>query len=242
LIAGAIIYMIFMIALFPAPIAYKWLAPDSIELLGIQGRLWSGRATAGFLGDMEARNINWKFIPLDFFVGRITGKINMLLGDGFVETEASITFGGLALQELQAAFDLQILEDFIPIGATQGTALAQIEHLVIEEGWPIKLIGELHLMELMVAPFIPSGAALIPIGSFRLAFSDNSKLEGTIEHLNGPLETSGNIELRPNRAYDIEIFVKALPDASQELLQGLELMTGEPNNLGFRAFNLAGSL
>ena len=242
LIAGAIIYTIFLIALFPAPIAYKWLAPDSIELSGVQGRLWSGRATTGFLGDTEARNINWKFIPLDLFVGRITGKINMLLGDGFVETKASVTFGGLALRELRAAFDLQILEDFIPIGATQGTALAQIEHLVIEEGWPIKLIGELRLMELMVAPFIPSGAALIPIGSFRLAFLDNSKLEGAIEHLNGPLETSGNIELRPNQAYDIEIFVKALPDASQELLQGLELMTGEPNNLGFRAFNLAGSL
>ena len=97
-------------------------------------------------------------------------------------------------------------------------------------------------MELMVAPFVPSGAVLIPIGSFRLAFLDNSKLGGTIEHLNGPLETSGNIELRSNRAYDIKIFVKALPDASQELLQGLELMTGEPNNLGFRAFNLTGSL
>jgi len=242
LIAGAIMYMVFMIALFPAPIAYKWLAPDSIVLSGVQGRLWSGRAAAGFLGDIEARNINWNFIPLNLFVGRITGKINMLLDNGSVDTKASVTFGGLVLQELRAVFDLQVLENFIPIGATQGTVLAQIEHLVIEEGWPTKIIGELRLMELVVAPFIPSGSTLIPIGSFQLAFLDNSKLGGTIEHLNGPLEASGNIELRPSRAYDIEILVKALPDASQELLQGLELMTGEPNNLGFRAFSLTGSL
>ena len=242
LAAGAIMYAIFMIALFPAPIAYKWLAPNSIELSGVQGRLWSGGATTGFLGDMEVKNIHWEFVPLDLFVGRITGKVNMLLGDGFVDTKASATFNSLTLQELRATFDLQVLENFIPIGATQGKVFAQIEHLVIEEGWPIKIIGELRLMELMVAPFVPSGAVLIPIGSFRLAFLDNSKLGGTIEHLNGPLETNGNIELRSNRVYDIKIFVKALPDASQELLQGLELMTGEPNNLGFRAFNLTGSL
>lgn len=235
-------YVVFMIALLPAPLVYKWLVPDSIELSGVQGSLWSGKAATGFLGNIEAQNIHWKLMPLDLFTGHITGKVNMLLSGGFVDTKVSVTFNDLIFRELQAAFDLQILEGFIPIGIAEGTVLAQIEHLVIERGSPTNITGELRLMELMVAPFVPIGDVLISIGSFQLTFLGNSKLAGTIEYIDGPLETSGTIELKPGRVYDIEMFVKALPDASEQLIQGLELMTGEPNNLGFRPFNLTGSL
>lgn len=242
LVFGVCAYLIFALALVPASIAAKWFVSDTIRLTGVQGTVWSGEAIRGSLAGVELENIHWEFMPLDLLAGRITGKFDLVLAGGFVNTEVSATFGGLMLQKLNAITNLRILKDFAPIGATQGMVFAQVDRLVIEKNWPIEVVGDFRLMDVTVAPFAPSALGPIPIGSFRLTFSKNSNLRGQIEQLEGPLEVNGMVQLSPNRAYELQALVKALPQASQQLIEGLELMTGEPNGLGFRAFSLTGSL
>ena len=55
LVLGVGAYLAFALVLFPADVAYRWLAPDTVRLSGVQGTVWSGRATLGSAGSEFAR-------------------------------------------------------------------------------------------------------------------------------------------------------------------------------------------
>jgi hypothetical protein len=44
-------YFAFAVSSFPAGTAYAWFAPAGLQLDGLEGTLWSGRAAAGNVGN-----------------------------------------------------------------------------------------------------------------------------------------------------------------------------------------------
>ena len=238
-------FLAFALSLFPAATAYRWFAPDSFRLAGIEGTVWSGQAALGSVPGLPMRNLRWNLNALPLVLGRVSGRFEARLSDGFINGEASVSPTVVRLSNLQAATSLPALAGLFPLEDTLGLASLSLERLELQRGWARNIVGNLRINQLEVAPlFATEGTNLISLGDYEVTFIDSSGqgVSARLRDTGGPLEVSGRLELGLDRAYILEGLIRARPDASDELVQGIEFMTGEPDAEGRREFSLTGSL
>ncbi len=238
-------FVAFALSLFPATTAYRWFAPDSFRLSGIEGTVWSGQAALGSVPGLPMRNLRWNLNALPLVLGRISGQFEARLADGFINGEASVSPNVVILTNLQAATSLPALAGLLPLEDTVGLVSLSLERLELQRSWPRNIVGNLRINELEVVPLFPTdGENLIPLGNYEVTFIDSSGqgVSARLRDTGGPLEVSGRLELGLDRAYVLEGLIRARPDASDELVQGIAIMTGEPDAEGRREFSLTGSL
>ena len=240
---GLLAYIAFTLALFPAPAAHRWFAPAGLQLAGIEGTVWSGRATLGSVGGLGFHDIAWELYPWSVLFANVSGRVQARFAGGFVQTGIRVGPGRTSLTGLRAAAPLATLATVLPIRGTQGQASIEFAEIVLRAGWPVDAVGELRLGAVAVPPLMPVGG-LIELGNYTVSFGATAGegLAGAFTDAGGPLEVTGSLRLNPNRDYLIEGAVRARPGADAALVQGLEFMTGEPDSAGMRQFSLAGSL
>lgn len=242
-VLGVGAYLAFTAASFPASVAYRWFAPEQVRLAGVEGTLWSGSAALGSVGEFGLNDIQWELSPWTLFIARVAGRVQTRFSGGFVDTGVRVGIGATTFTDLRAAVSLAALGAVLPIGGTQGQASLDFAELMLRDGWPVGAVGNLRLGDVAVPP-LTGGGGLISLGNYNVTFSESAGdgLAGTFSDQGGPLEVAGSLSLSADRAYLIEGVARARPEADAALVQGLELMTGEPNAAGMRTFSLAGSL
>ena len=124
-------------------------------------------------------------------------------------------------------------------------ASVALEDLVLENGWPASVIGELKLAGLETAPLIPDGTgALLPLGDYTVTFlpAPPGALAAQFVDNGGPLEVAGTVNLDNTRTYALDALIEPRAGAPEALVEGLKIMTAEPDAEGRRRLNLTGSL
>jgi general secretion pathway protein N len=236
-------YLAFALALFPAATAYRWFAPEEIRLAGIQGTVWSGRAELGAGAGVALRDVRWAVRPAALAGGRAAARFQARLAGGFIQGEVRAGLADVRLLDLQASTRLATLRGVLPLADTTGLASLMLEKLELVDGWPVNAAGELRIAELEVTPLFLGEGDMIPLGGYRLSFRDTGGrgLLADINDSGGPLEVEGVLELGLDRAYRLEGFVRARPEASPDLVQGLEFMTADPDAAGRRPVSITGT-
>ena len=237
---GAGAYLAFVIALFPADAAYRWFAPDEVRLSGVQGTVWSGRAALGSAGSLGFHNIRWDVRPLSILMARPGGRIETSLGDGFLQAEVRIGESGITITDATASCSLSAFATALPIAGIRGQVSMQLAELVLQDGWPAAASGQLRLGQLTVPSLVGGGPILL--GNYNVTLSGTDRLQGTFENQGGPLQVRGSAALTPAGDYEIRGLVQARPEADAALTRGVELLTGEPDDAGMRAFSFTGTL
>jgi general secretion pathway protein N len=238
-------YLAFVVITFPASVAYRWFAPETVKLAGIEGTLWSGRSAIGSVSNFPLRDIEWRVRPWSLLLARVNGELQTRLTDGFITTDFEATFSQTRLRNLNASTSLSGVRDLLPLAGIEGFVSAQFSDLRIEDNFPEVAIGEVRLGELSVPPLLsPGSSSLIELGNYQIQFVEtpDASLLANIVDQGGPMETSGSLRLDQQRAYTIDGTVRSRPDASLELTRGLDMMAAPPDNEGKRAFTLTGSL
>ncbi len=239
-------YLAFTIASFPAGTAYRWLAPDTVQLAGIQGTLWTGNAAAGSVGGVALQNLRWRLHPLPLVMLRVSADLEARLTDGFVNARVSASSGRVQLGDVRASTSIAALRDVLPLTGMRGLANVNLTELTLTDGWPTAAVGELRLAQLEIVPFIPNGSQeLIPIGDYVVRFQPSAGSDGIAANFNdtnGPLEVAGTLVLDARRAYTFDALIKPRTGAHESLVQGLSIMRAEPDNAGRRRMTLTGSL
>ena len=59
---GALLFLIFVVALWPARIAVVWLVPDGAQLTGVSGTVWEGSAARVRIGVMDVGSLRWPYL------------------------------------------------------------------------------------------------------------------------------------------------------------------------------------
>jgi general secretion pathway protein N len=238
-------YVAFALASLPAGTVYRWFVPDTVQLAGISGTLWSGSAAAGSIANVPVQDLRWRVRPLPLFVFRISGDVDTRLADGFVRARVSASPSRVRLSDVQASTSLGALRDVLPVRGMRGLASASFETLELTNGWPTAAVGELSLGQLEAPGFVPSGRQeLIQLGDYlmQLQQTDGEGIRGAFSDTGGPLEVSGTLSLAPDGAYTLDGLIRPRPGAADDLVQGLQIMTGEPDAGGRRRLTLTGSL
>lgn len=238
-------YVAFTVATFPASVALRWFAPPDVAFAGVGGTLWSGSAASATAGGFTADTLRWRVRPAALFLGRVSADVEARIPDGFVAANVTVSPGAVRFGDLRGATSLPALTGLLPVRGMRGQASLALESLVLEGGWPTTAVGELKLASLETMPLIPDGSgALLPLGDYTLTLrpAPEGELAATFVDNGGPLEVQGTLSLDAARSYTIDALIKPRAGAPESLVEGLKIMTAEPDAEGRRRLNLTGSL
>jgi general secretion pathway protein N len=238
-------YVAFTLATFPAGTALRWFAPPELAATGVTGTLWSGGAASCSIAGFTAESLRWRIRPTSLLLGRVTAEVEARIPDGFVNGVVTATRSAVRFSDLRGATSLPALADVLPLKGMRGQASIALDELALENGWPSSIVGELRLAGLETLPLIPDGSgALLALGDYTVTFAPAPRgaLAAQFVDNGGPLEVSGTLNMDDTRNYSIDALVEPRAGAPEALVEGLKIMTAEPDAEGRRRLNLTGSL
>jgi len=238
-------YLAFALSTFPAGTAVSWFVPAPVVLNGIQGTVWSGSAASGTIGGLPVQDVRWHVRAWTLLTGRVGANVEARLADGFLNTGITASTSRVQFSDLRGGTSLSTLALILPVRGMRGQANVALSSLELENGWPAHILGELKLAALQVAPFVSNGNSnLVPLGDYTVTFGDAParSIAARFVDNGGPLEVAGTLVVSPAREYTFDALIKPRDGAPQQLVDGLQIMTADPNSEGRRRLTLTGSL
>lgn len=238
-------YLAFTFATFPAGTAVRWFAPPNVAVIGAEGTLWSGGAASCTVAGLSLEALRWRVRPWWLLLGRLDASVEARIPDGFVSADVVASTSRVVLANLRGGTSLTALANLLPVRGMRGQGSVALQSLVLEDGWPVSVVGELRLADLEVPPFMPTPTSgLVRLGDYTITFAEAppGRLAARFVDTAGPLEVDGSVAVDATRAYTLDALIKPRADASPSLVQGLEIMTAEPDAEGRRRLTLTGSL
>ncbi len=238
------VYVAASLALFPAGTAYRWFAPVELNIAGIEGSVWRGRAALASIAGLGVYDLEWSISPWALFTGRLSARIQARQPDGFINAQVSVGLGSIRIADLRATTSIATIRQVVPVGDVQGLVSAQLAELELEDGWPVRAVGEVRIAELETPLLMPNGPSdLIALGNYlvQLVDSGTPDVRGTFEDQGGPIEVEGSFTLSNDRGYELSGLVNPRPDAPQEIEQAMVFLA-PADDTGRRSFELTGRL
>jgi general secretion pathway protein N len=235
----------FTLATFPAAVVVQWFVPPELSVSGVQGTLWSGSTTSIAADGLAVRDVRWSVRPWQLLLGRVDAAVEARLPDGFVATDVVASPSSIRFANLRGGTSLPSLTNLLPVRGMRGQASFALESLELENNWPTRVVGELRVSGLEVAPFASNGRQqLLALGDYTVTFTAAPPRELAARFVDngGPLEVGGTVTVDATRSYTLDALIEPRPGADEQLVQGLTIMTAEPDAEGRRRLTLTGSL
>jgi general secretion pathway protein N len=238
IVAAVLTFLLGLLILFPARVAYRWFAPPAAAFSGIDGSVWYGSARQVSVNGVYLRDLSWRIKPQSLVTGKLNYAVEATPASGFIEGDVGIGIGGkLTFSNVNAALPLAALETATRMRGLRGNASIQIERLEISDGVPVAADGKLTVSNL-VAPRVYRGS----IGGYSAEFfTQNNGVVASVEDTDGLLDIAGSLQLGSDRTYQFiaKIAPKAnTPDSVERQLRVL----GSADERGQRELRLEGQL
>ena len=95
-LVGTVAYLLFLLMAAPAakvlPVFQSRL--QNIQLAGVEGSLWSGKAAQVDVSPLQLKDVNWRFRPFGLFAGRAVFKVRGQLQAQRIKAKAGSTLLG----------------------------------------------------------------------------------------------------------------------------------------------------
>lgn len=239
--AGAAAFLLFMVAFLPASLLLR-LVPPEIELRGVQGSVWRGRATEVALRGRPLGALRWSNRPWRLALLELDYGLQLQTKGGVVRLNARSRGGSrLELSRIVGAFPVAAAVGIVAPQGWAGEVELNVDRLLLIGRFPVSARGAVTVRQL-TAP----GSHGVNIGSFELTLGEGAVgaegITGRLRDLgDGPMRVRATLELKPDRSYLISGEVAALPEAGPGVLQTLAFL-GPPDSLGRRPFAIEGTL
>jgi general secretion pathway protein N len=236
IIAGLLVFLVVLLATFPAGVAYRWIAPPEVQLSGITGSIWRGSASEGLAAGAYLRNISWRLHPAALLTGKLALTASASPGSGTMNSEISVGLdGSLTLSGLSGSLPLDLVHQSFQQGGISGDLSLQFETLTLRNGLPVDAIGSVT-----VANFYAPTLSAAVLGTYRADFqTTESGITGIVDDLSGVLDIAGTVTLAPDRSYRLSGDVAARPGAPPSIEQQLRFL-GSQDERGMRPFRFEG--
>ncbi len=246
---GLPLYLLFLVALFPAAQAHRLVAEPlakaapELKLAGLDGSVWSGRAgTVAFrkalLGEMS-----WQLSPFALLLGKV--KLNALLQSeaGYLQSDVSTPFSGgdFALADIEGRLPLAELLRFAPYMPVVLDGQVSLDLPVLELAPDGRLLhAEGTLMWHQAAMSAPQSLSLGDL-QVVLRTEKEGQVIGDISDRGGPLKVEGTVKYSPDGSYRLNGTVAAAENAPKEVSQMLAWL-GRPDAQGRYQLNYNGRI
>lgn len=230
LIAGLVLFglLTFLLALIlrlPAAQAWQWFGQDlPVQVEGISGTVWDGRAARVHYQEETFHDARWLFLPMRLLSARATVDFSMRADQGRVQGRASRGLRrDLLLQDLRLALPAtQILRlsgrDRLPVDV-DGRLDAFLETVHLDAAGSLR--GIRGLVNWVDGSF--SLGDPVELGSYALRIDgDQERLLGQLQDVDAVLRLEGDVVLLPLSG-DVhgEIIMQALEGADSALIENM---------------------
>jgi general secretion pathway protein N len=247
---GLCSYLIFMVILFPASLAW-YLAKDEFQkqlphwqLSGLQNTVWNGQADSLSYQDKPVGQLSWRLNALSLAGLQIRSRFSLQSAQGHLQGKLNAPLSGteITLRQVEARFPIQELSRFLTTLPTKvdGSISMNLSELVLDnQGMPRAVQGTViwHQASVTVTE------KAVPLGDLRIALrsDDNGHIHATVRDSGGPLSIEAEVQLQPNGQYRMESNFAAADGATDGLEQLLSWF-GHIDNRGRYQFNYTGQL
>ena len=244
---GLAAFLAFAIVTFPASLAHRWFAPDELALTSVRGTIWRGSAAHGAVSGIPFSDLSWRLNPVSLLTGKVDLIVDELsIGGGSVRAHVTASRSSTNIRIVDLFMNLQPLTQALPqLGDIRGQVSSRELLLELANGWPVSAEGEVRVAGLAVPPLIPiNGVDRVLLGNFRavLSAAEAPVIATQVVDEGGPIELVGMLRLTPERAYELAAKIRPRAEASNVLVQGIELVSGQPDAEGRRDFRQSGTL
>ena len=238
IIAGVLTLVAGLIIMFPARVAYDWIAPAELRVGGISGTVWSGSADRAQAGGIYVANLQWRFKPLRLLTGKLAYAVSANLAAGSVESDLALGIGGdVYLTDMHAFMSLQSLEVSSGVTGIRGTVSARFDRLVFANGMPISAQGILEVSDLLL-PLVSQSS----IGGYRAEFfTQQDGVVASVEDTDAIIDLAGSLKLTNDRNYSFSGQLAPKPETPPEVRQQMQFL-GSANERGQYEFRFEGTL
>lgn len=236
-VAGVATFLLGLLALFPARVAWHWFAPPDAALAGIEGSIWRGSASEASVYGFYLRDLRWRWLPAALPAGRIGYALKAVPGTGFLDAELGLAPAGTVhVEDLRASLPLPQLEDALGIRGLQGTATVDFKRVSLQGGVPVLAEGTIEVSSLIVPLVAPT-----PLGRYRAEFqTQDGTIVAGVQDDGGVVDLTGRLRIDSDRAYDFLGYVAPTANTPPPLLRQLQLL-GSPGAEGRYELRFSGS-
>lgn len=223
---------------FPARVAIDWLLPDSIQISGVHGSIWSGGAATGQVGGIHFNDVAWSIKPLAMFTGKIAARLSVGTTAGRLDSSVAVGLGGsVTLDNLTGTLALPAIHPQLKASRIDGVVELALDRLIIHDGIPVFASGQVEIRDL-----VNGALGAFSIGDFHTILeTEEDEIIGRVEDTSGTVDLDGVITLSPNRNYTFIGTIAATDRAPQAIARNLQYL-GSPDAQGLRQFRFEGSL
>lgn len=238
ILAGFAVFFLVLLVTFPARVAYRLFAPPALQMSGITGSVWNGRAAEALAADAYLTDVRWRLKPDSLLSGNVTYAAQARPVGGSLATDVSAsTDGSITLTGLTASVPLDLVLPQFQAQGIGGDLMVVLDRLVITDGTPADISGTVTVVNLFV-PILSAGV----LGDYQLHFESSPEgITATLAALEGLLDISGTLTLRPDGEYRVDGLVRARPEAPPSVESRLASL-GTPDQNGMRPFQTEGRL
>lgn len=235
---AAAVFLLGIIVLFPARIAYHLLAPEQVKLAGLSGSVWNGSASEGEVAGIYLRDLRWSVTPATLLRGALGLQIAVNPAGGYVDTHLAIRPGGtLVFTELQGGISIAALQTLAAAPGIEGDLQLALSSLTLTNGFPTEISGIVDIRS-----FVARGLSPAPVGDFRVELgNDEDAILGSLEDIRGDLDIAGSARLDSDRNYLLTGLVAPTATTSDSIANQLQYL-GPANERGQREFRFEGRL
>jgi general secretion pathway protein N len=224
---GVTCFIAFVLVSLPARFATALLPADLVQMSGVSGTLWNGRARIVRVAGNQLTSTRWTLQPWQLALGRLAMSLHTeWLGIAASGNVAVGLTGAITARDVEMFGPLGPLTRRMNIPQSGGELAVQFDKLAIKDAWPRSAVGSVRIGNL---PLNIIGVAAGPVGTYEVSFTaadvpDDGRFVGELRDLGGPLQLGGEIAFSPPRNYELNALIKATPGAPPDLVRGLALL------------------
>jgi general secretion pathway protein N len=234
-------FFLLLLVTLPAQVVMGLLGRLGVDATGVSGSVWNGQAAMVRVRTVPLGQVEWNLHVLKLLTGRASATVAVKQGAAFAQGDVSAALGGrITLSDVSASWPLASLAAAgLPAGWT-GTANARLSELVVENGLPVALTGNIDLVNLVGPANRPAS-----LGSYRATFPSSTGNTGDgiaadLKDLDGPIAVTATLRVQRDRSYLIDGQIATRPEAPSQVVSALQYL-GEADASGQRPFSLSGT-
>lgn len=236
LIVAAITFVVGLLVQAPAAIVYGWTlarqADAPLRLFGVEGSVFSGSAVQVARGNQTvASELNWTLRPWSLLLGRASYRLSTTSAPVILDGEVGVGLGGTRVSGLKASGELRALaaaagQAFVPVTGQIGLDL---QHLRLRDGWPSQAEGQLRVIGLSWS----LAREPVALGDYQAEVrTEDQDLVALVSTLRGELDVNGDLRLKPDRGYELNLQLRPRPQAPPMVVNLLRSL-GTPDPQGY---------
>lgn len=226
-IIGVLIYLVFLVVLFPAKIAIALAPlPANISISGVSGSIWSGSIETLSMPQRQLEQVRWDLSPWALLLGKV--KVDFQVGSRATPVSAkgliSWSMGGLSAQGLRfEAPDSFLLGNVkLPFKTEiSGEVSLLVETLEQGKPWCEQLSGKLFLNQTNVKNQFGN----YPLGNIELGLSCvDGKAQLATDEAKNQLGIVGTLQLDEGNMVKVAAKIKETAEQPEDMRKSLGML------------------